>query len=131
MHDWRCMELAVALSKYVSEDEPLPLIEEFVSGYAVKHKLTDTEIEILPDLINLRIFSNVIYFTGRAHAGEDSIESLTSRAAAYAKRVRWVNANKDAIVESIKRFMHTSYPTPSGGMMQQPSEEGAVSVVAA
>jgi hypothetical protein len=46
------------------------------------------EIEILPDLINLRIFSNVIYFTGRALAKEDSIDSLTSRAPSYAKRVQ-------------------------------------------
>ncbi len=59
-------------------------------------------MEILPDLINLRIFSNVVYFTGRALAGEDSIESLTSRAASYAKRVRWVNANRDAVVSTIK-----------------------------
>lgn len=29
-YDWRIMELAVALSKYVSEDDPLPLIREFV-----------------------------------------------------------------------------------------------------
>lgn len=59
------MELAVALSKYVGEDDPLPLITEFVTGYAVKGQLSQTEMEILPDLINLRIFSNVIYFTGR------------------------------------------------------------------
>lgn len=38
-----------------------------------------------------------------AHAtGEDSIDSLTSRADAYAKRVRWVNANKDKIKETIR-----------------------------
>lgn len=29
-YDWRAMELAVALSKYVGEDDPLPLITEFV-----------------------------------------------------------------------------------------------------
>jgi Ser/Thr protein kinase RdoA (MazF antagonist) len=49
----------------VGEDQPLPLITEFVTGYAKKGQLSATEIEILPDLINLRIFSNVIYFTGR------------------------------------------------------------------
>lgn len=59
------MELAVALSKYVGEDDPLSLITEFVTGYAKKGQLSTMEIEILPDLINLRIFSNVIYFTGR------------------------------------------------------------------
>ncbi len=83
-------ELAVALSKYVSEDNPLELIDGMCTGYGLSGaELSDAEISIMPDLINLRIFSNVIYFTGRAMAGEDGIDSLTSRAGAYAKRVRW------------------------------------------
>ena len=49
-----------------------------------------------------RIFSNVVYFTGRAIAGEDSLDSLTSRAATYAKRVKWVNANREAIRSTIR-----------------------------
>ena len=104
-YDWRVMELAVALSKYVGENEPLPLIEEFVRGYAQHGELSNTEVEIIPDLINLRIFSNVIYFTGRALAGEDGIDSLTSRAGSYAKRVKWVNANRADIVDTIKSRM--------------------------
>ncbi|WIA32600.1 hypothetical protein OEZ86_003403 [Tetradesmus obliquus] len=104
-YDWRVMELAVALSKYVGEEQPLPLITQFVAGYAQKGQLSEQEIEILPDLINLRIFSNVIYFTGRALAGEDGIDSLTSRAGSYAKRVVWVNANREAIVAAVKERM--------------------------
>lgn len=99
--DWRAMELAVALSKYVGEDDPLPLIEEFVGGYAIDGQLNEQEASIMPDLINLRIFSNVVYFTGRAYAGEDGLESLTSRVPSYAKRVRWVNANRRAIVDAV------------------------------
>ncbi len=95
----------MALSKYVGEDEPLPLIRDFVTGYAQKGELTSAEISIIPDLINLRIFSNVVYFTGRAMAGEDSLESLTSRAGSYAKRVRWVNANRQATVDTIQEKM--------------------------
>lgn len=41
----------------------------------------------------------------RALAKEDDIESLTSRAGSYAKRVRWVNANRDAIVTAVKDKM--------------------------
>lgn len=66
----------MALSKYVGEDDPLSLITEFVTGYAKKGQLSTTEIEILPDLINLRIFSNVIYFTGRYVGPEGSANSL-------------------------------------------------------
>lgn len=51
--------------QYVGEEDPLSLITEFVAGYAKQGELSTTEIEILPDLINLRIFSNVIYFTSR------------------------------------------------------------------
>jgi hypothetical protein len=41
----------------------------------------------------------------RALAGEDGIESLTTRAASYAQRVRWVNAHRDAIVKAVKAQM--------------------------
>jgi hypothetical protein len=48
-----------------------------------------------------------IYFTGRAYAGEDGLESLTSRAGSYAKRVKWVNANRQAVVDTIKALVRT------------------------
>jgi hypothetical protein len=41
----------------------------------------------------------------RALAGEDGIDSLTSRAGSYAKRVAWVNANREAIVAAVKERM--------------------------
>jgi hypothetical protein len=40
-----------------------------------------------------------------ALAKEDGIESLTTRADSYAKRVRWVNANREAIVTAVKDRM--------------------------
>jgi len=77
--DFRAMELAICLSKYISADDPLPFLNSFIDGYTEKMKLTRTEIEAIPDLINLRIVSNVVYFVGRSIAGEDGIESLTTR----------------------------------------------------
>lgn len=53
-YDLRLMELAVALSKYVSEDDPLPLVRRFASGYGKHGQLTPAEIELIPDAINLR-----------------------------------------------------------------------------
>jgi hypothetical protein len=35
--------------------------------------LNSEEIKCVPDLIILRILSNVVYFVGRAVSGEDSI----------------------------------------------------------
>lgn len=42
------------------------------------------QAEAMPDLINLRIFSNVLFFIGRSLAGEDTIEAFTKRARMYA-----------------------------------------------
>lgn len=108
--DWRAMELAVALSKYVGESDPLPLCERYVAGYVQKGQLNETEIDAVPDLINLRIFSNVVYFTGRAIAKEDSLTSLTSRAGNYAKRVKWVNENSQRLKEVISSKLRLLVP---------------------
>eukprot|EP00128_Syssomonas_multiformis_P004732 Colp12_sorted_trinity150504_noHs@22136 len=101
-YDWRAMELAVSLSKYVGESDPLKLCKEFIAGFGEHGRLTETEIQSIPDLIILRIVSNVVYFTGRAIAKEDTLDALTTRAGTYAKRVRWLNVNRDAIVSAIR-----------------------------
>jgi homoserine kinase type II len=75
----------------------MPYLRDFIQGYAEHGVLTPAEIQAVPALINLRVLSNVVYFVGRAAAGEDDINSLTSRAEAYAARVRWVNANGQLI----------------------------------
>jgi mannose-6-phosphate isomerase-like protein (cupin superfamily) len=99
--DWRATEVAVCLSKYVGEEDPLPLVERFLEGVAESGvKLTADECRALPYMINLRVMSNVVYFVGRAASGEDSIESLTKRADMYADRIVWVRENRDRIAAS-------------------------------
>ena len=44
-------QIPVALSKYVGEAEPLALIERFVTGYMQTGKLSDAEIECMPDMV--------------------------------------------------------------------------------
>lgn len=95
--DWRAMEIAICLSKYAGEKDALAYFDSFVTGFAEKGILTAEEIEVVPDLINLRVLSNVVYFVGRALSKEDGIESLTSRAATYAGRVQWIRDNSKAI----------------------------------
>ena len=72
------------------------------------------EAEAIPDLISLRVLSNVVYFTGRAVVGEDSISSLTSRAASYAKRVRWINCHRMALVGVVEARMRLAVAGPAG-----------------
>jgi homoserine kinase type II len=99
--DWRAMEIAICLSKYVGEPEPLPYLQDFIAGYAEHGVLTAAEIAAVPALINLRVLSNVVYFVGRAAAGEDDISSLTTRIESYAARVRWVYANGKLITDAL------------------------------
>ena len=53
--DWRAIELAVCLSKYVGEDDPFPLVESFIDGFCESGSLTDEEIDGVPDMINMRL----------------------------------------------------------------------------
>eukprot|EP01036_Dinobryon_divergens_P031397 gene31397-40787_t len=99
--DWRAMELAVCLSKYAGEKDAASYFGEFLSGYGEFSRLTAAEAAVIPDLVNLRILSNVVYFVGRALAGEDSLDSLITRADTYATRVQWIKNNRQAIVDLI------------------------------
>jgi len=111
-YDWRAMELAICLSKYAGEQNPLPLFQQFIQGFLDFGRLTAEEVKMIPDLINLRILSNVVYFVGRAVSQEDTAESLTSRAASYAKRVQWINENKQDIIDFIAKCTGTSTSEP-------------------
>lgn len=64
--DYRAMELAVCLSKYAGEPEAMQYFDDFISGFVQHGRLTPEEISCVPDLVNLRILSNVVYFVGRA-----------------------------------------------------------------
>lgn len=103
--DWRAMELAICLSKYAGEPDAFQYFEEFTEGFAEHGVLTAQEIEMIPDLIVLRILSNVVFFVGRTITGEDSPSSLTSRADAYSARIEWILGNKDKIVNMVKEKM--------------------------
>ena len=95
--DWRAMELAICLSKYAGEAEPMAFLQPFVEGYAEHGVLTADEVAAVPSLIILRILSNVVYFVGRALAKEDELSTLTKRIETYCKRVDWLTANADAL----------------------------------
>ena len=100
--DWRAQDLAICLSKYVSEPEPLLPIAEFCYGWKAVCPLTAEEIDALPTLIRLRILSNVVFFIGRWMANEAAVETLIGgRAQAYVKRLEWIKAHEADIKASI------------------------------
>lgn len=105
--DWRALEIAIGLSKYAGEQpEAMPYFDEYIDGYATTGELTLAEAKAVPDLINLRILSNIVYFVGRHLAGEDDISSITTRIENYARRVDWIKTNGDAIAQRIVEKMN-------------------------
>lgn len=103
--DWAPVELAVCLSKYAGEKEAMTYFDQFITGFTKHGRLSDSEIEMVPDLINLRILSNVVYFVGRALSKEDDISSITTRLENYLTRIRWVDSNSQVIIDNIKTKM--------------------------
>lgn len=105
--DWRALEIAIGLSKYAGEEpNAMPYFDDYIDGYATSGELTLVEAKAVPDLINLRILSNIVYFVGRHIAGEDDISSITTRIENYSRRVEWVKQNGDAIVKRIVEKMN-------------------------
>lgn len=105
--DWRAMELAVALSKYASQENPLHYFKPFIDGFFNNNNLilTDNEIEVLPNLIKLRLLSNIIYFVARVLAKEDTEATLTCRLGDYCHRIRWINQHSNVISDLIRNAM--------------------------
>jgi homoserine kinase type II len=100
-YDWKAMELAICLSKYAGEEDPFTYFFPFIEGYLSNSSLTQEEIKVIPDLIILRILSNVVYFVGRIIAKEDDMITLTKRLRNYLNRIQWIKASRDRIVSKL------------------------------
>lgn len=97
-NDLRVMEAAVCLSDFIQpcQDETwiLEKIYAFLSGYGSVMKLTEHEINSIPDLIQLRSLDVFIHFLGRYRDGIDSKDTVKKYIYKAATRVEWLNANK-------------------------------------
>lgn len=101
-YDWRMMECAAGLSKYVGEKDPMPFVQSYIKGFCRRATPTEAEIDAIPDLIKLRVLETVVYFVARSVAGEDDISQLALRADNYAARVEWIDANAQAIRDAVR-----------------------------
>jgi len=97
----------LSLCRYVGASEPMPLLVRFLEGFAQHAVLNTAECAALPDLINLRVLHNCVYFVGRAITGEDTIDTLTTRANMYAERIIWVRKHEKEIVATISDLMRS------------------------
>jgi len=81
------------LSKYIATAGAEESFKAWVAGYkAGGGSVTLEEARLIPELIILRVLNNVIYFGGRALAGEDDLAALTTRMDMYAGRCAWIRA---------------------------------------
>lgn len=99
------MELAICLSKFIGQQAPLDFFKPLIQGYAAHGKLSTAEAEAMPTLLNLRILSNVVFFVGRALAGEDGWSTLTNRLEAYETRVKWAHTNAAAVTQLVLQLV--------------------------
>jgi hypothetical protein len=66
-HDWRVMEFVVGVSKYCGAADPKPLLAAYAEGYREGGgAFTAVEVELLPELIIMRILNNVCVGCARA-----------------------------------------------------------------
>jgi homoserine kinase type II len=104
--DWRIMEAAVSISKYIAVSGAEEAFEQWVVGYKEgQGPMTAKEAELLPDLITLRVLSNVVYFAGRAAAKEDTFECLSTRCELYATRIRWIDSHKQWMIDTLTKHL--------------------------
>ena len=94
---------ALSLRLLTPSDKLVEVFEQFAAGYGAHCRLQAREAEAMPALIALRVLSNVVYFVGRAAAGEDANSGLTSRASNYLARVHWLRDNSAAILDIVNR----------------------------
>jgi len=104
--DLRAMELAICLSKFASEPDPLNCFEAFIKGYAKNALLNPKELNVMVDLILLRIISNFVYFVGRFLGKEEPLNLCLNKVGVYARRVKWLKENSDKINQILLTYFN-------------------------
>lgn len=92
--DLRAMELAVCLAEQLSAPDGLTkaVVKELVAGYRSVRPLEAEELELLPELIQLRKLDVFLHFLNRYQAGLDPVQVLrdqTSKSAAVCRFIGW------------------------------------------
>jgi homoserine kinase type II len=100
-YDWRILDPAIAVSKYLSvspEAARWELLRSWFDGFIdAGGSLNGGEAKAFPLMLVLRHIIGFIYFLGRVTSGEEPLDVVTSRVSSYAARIRWAQANSEAL----------------------------------
>lgn len=122
--DWRALEAAIALSKFLPEPEEKrwALLHAWMDGFiSAGGVLTTAEAQLFPELM-LRHLVGFIYFLGNDPSGA----AAGSRIASYAGRIRWIEASAEklralaarATAPSAAVLASNSSPSPTSRFLQ-------------
>ena len=105
--DLRAMELAVVLAEFPSEDfsKAMKQIALFCRGYGASAKLTKEEINLLPDLVKLRMLDVFLHFAGRHSEGLDSEQVWDEQIRRAAYVCGWINLHHNELIALFDNYL--------------------------
>ncbi len=105
--DLRAMELAVVLAEFPSEDlsRAMEQITLFCRGYGASVKLTKDEINLLPDLVKLRMLDVFLHFAGRYSEGLDSEQVWDDQIRRAAYVCGWIDQHHNELIALFDNYL--------------------------
>lgn len=105
--DLRVMELAVVLAEFPNEDanRALEQIALFCRGFRTSVQLTKDEINLLPDLIKLRMLDVFLHFAGRYSDGLDSEQVCDHQIIRASYVCAWLDQHQSGLAELFENYL--------------------------
>ena len=101
--DLRAMEIAVALSGYLNEEEPLASADAFLSGAGEKVRLTPEEAEAIPELMLLRALDVFLHFLNRYFDEVDGPDVIRTQTESASNSLRTWDGLRESVRDAARR----------------------------
>ncbi|WP_219837482.1 phosphotransferase [Paenibacillus sp. R14(2021)] len=110
--DLRAMEIAVVLAEFPSDNdgEAKERIEVFCRGFGSQTRLTEQELRLLPDLIQLRMLDVWLHFAGRLQEGLDPAAVWLGQIDRVHFVCGWIEHRRAALAALFTKHLGASIP---------------------